>query len=203
MDCQKVGRLILSLRKEKNMTQKHLADLINISDKTISKWERGLGCPDVSLLGELSKSLGVNIEKILLGELDPNEEDKGNMKHINFYVCQSCSNVITSTGEISMSCCGRILEHLLSKPENEEHQITVDEIEDDYYIAIRHEMSRDHYIAFIAYISYDRMLFVKLYPEQAAEVRFPKMYGGTLYTYCTRHGLWKHEQTKRGTRRGN
>jgi len=202
MDCHKVGGLILSLRKEKNMTQKDLADLLNISDKTISKWERGLGCPDVSLLGELSKSLGVNIEKILLGELDPNEEDKGNMKHINFYVCQSCNNVITSTAAISMSCCGRILEPLLSKPENEEHQITVDEIEDDYFIAIRHEMSRDHYIAFIAYISYDRMLFVKLYPEQAAEVRFPKMYGGPLYTYCTRHGLWKHEQTKRGTRRG-
>ncbi|CAH0122809.1 HTH-type transcriptional activator BcrR [Paenibacillus sp. CECT 9249] len=79
MNCQKVGRLILSLRKEKNMTQKDLADLMNISDKTISKWERGLGCPDVSLLSELSKSLGVNIEKILLGELDPNEENRGNI----------------------------------------------------------------------------------------------------------------------------
>jgi len=203
MDCQKVGSLILSLRKEKNMTQKDLADLMNISDKTISKWERGLGCPDVSLLSELSKSLGVNIEKILLGELDPNEENRGNMKNINFYVCQSCSNVITSTGSTSISCCGRIVEPMLANMENDEHQITVDEIEDDYFIKIEHEMSRDHYIAFIAYISYDRVLFVKLYPEQAAEVRFPIMYGGTLYTYCNQHGLWKHEISKRRTGRVN
>jgi transcriptional regulator with XRE-family HTH domain len=64
MDCGKVGKLILYLRKEKNMTQKEVADAMKISDKTISKWERGLGCPDVSLLSELSHILGVNIEKI-------------------------------------------------------------------------------------------------------------------------------------------
>jgi transcriptional regulator with XRE-family HTH domain len=44
MNCDKVGKLIYNLRKEKNMTQKEIADLMNISDKTISKWERGLGC---------------------------------------------------------------------------------------------------------------------------------------------------------------
>lgn len=43
MNCDKIGSLILALRKEKNLTQKNLADLLNISDKTISKWERGLG----------------------------------------------------------------------------------------------------------------------------------------------------------------
>ncbi|MDD4378167.1 MAG: helix-turn-helix transcriptional regulator, partial [Eubacteriales bacterium] len=69
MDCKKVGILIHGLRKEKNLTQKQLADAMNISDKTISKWERGLGCPDVSLLHELSNVLNVNIEKILLGDL--------------------------------------------------------------------------------------------------------------------------------------
>lgn len=55
MDCRKVGKLIFSLREEKNMTQKEVAEAMNISDKTISKWERGLGCPDVSLLSELSR----------------------------------------------------------------------------------------------------------------------------------------------------
>lgn len=48
MDCGKVGKLLLSLRQEKQMTQKEIGDTMNISDKTISKWERGLGCPDVS-----------------------------------------------------------------------------------------------------------------------------------------------------------
>ena len=58
MDCKKIGSLIYELRKDKNMTQKQIADLMNISDKTISKWERGLGCPDISLLPELSQILG-------------------------------------------------------------------------------------------------------------------------------------------------
>lgn len=201
MDCIKVGRLIQSLRKEKRMTQKELALLMNISDKTISKWERGLGCPDVSLLGELSNVLGVNIEKILSGDLNPNEQDGGNMKNVKFYACQSCGNVMTSTGATSISCCGRILEPLLSKSENDEHEITVHEIEEDYFVTIMHEMSRDHYISFVAYILYDRVMLIKLYPEQLAEVRFPKMYGGTLYTYCNRHGLWKYEKKKLGSRR--
>lgn len=73
MNCDKIGSLILALRKEKNLTQKNLADLLNISDKTISKWERGLGCPDVSLLPSLSDILGTNIEKLLLGNLNPND----------------------------------------------------------------------------------------------------------------------------------
>ncbi|GGE79693.1 helix-turn-helix domain-containing protein [Priestia taiwanensis] len=198
MNCIKVGRLIQSLRKDKRMTQKELALLMNISDKTISKWERGLGCPDVSLLGELSNILGVNIEMILSGDLNPNEQDEGNMKNVKFYACQSCGNIMTSTGASSISCCGRILESLLSKTENDEHKITVHEIEEDYFVTIKHEMSRDHYISFVAYISYDRVMLIKLYPEQLAEVRFPKMHGGTLYMYCNRHGLWKYEKKKLG-----
>lgn len=69
------------------MTQKALASAMNISDRTISKWERGTGCPDVSLLQEPSAILEVNIEKILIDDLKPNNTDKGNMKRIKFYVC--------------------------------------------------------------------------------------------------------------------
>ena len=79
MDCKKIGKLILELRKDKNMTQKQLADLMNISDKTISKWERGLGCPDISLLPDLAQILGVNVDKILEGEINSNELAGGNM----------------------------------------------------------------------------------------------------------------------------
>ena len=189
MDCSKVGELILKLRMEKGMTQKNVADAMNISDKTISKWERGLGCPDVSLLTELSNIFGVNIEKILNGNLDPNDADGGNMKKIKFYVCPNCGNIITVTGEAEISCCGRKLDALSSKHEDAEHEIVVQEIEGDYYITIEHQMDKEHYISFIAYASYDRVLIVKLYPEQDAQVRFPKMYGGKLYAYCTKHGL--------------
>lgn len=189
MDCSKVGKLILSLRKEKNMTQKQIADAMNISDKTISKWERGLGCPDVSLLSELSNVLGINIEKILLGDLDPNDVDGGNMKQIKFYVCPNCGNVVNGTGNAEISCCGRKLVPLPAKPADEAHMISVEEIEDDYYITFTHEMSKIHFLSFAAYVTYDRILLIKLYPEQSAEVRFPKMYGGNLYFYCNQHGL--------------
>ena len=86
MDNRKVGELIYHLRKEKGLTQKQLADQMNISDRTISKWERGYGCPDVTLLPSLSTLLGVNIENILDGELSSNEFVGGNMKKSNYFV---------------------------------------------------------------------------------------------------------------------
>ena len=87
MDCKKIGSLIYELRKDKNMTQKQIADLMNISDKTISKWERGLGCPDISLLPELSQILGVSIDQILSGQINLNDLVGGNMNKLKFYVC--------------------------------------------------------------------------------------------------------------------
>ena len=191
MDCSKVGKLILSLRKEKNMTQKDLADMMDLSDRTISKWERGLGCPDISLLNELSQILGVNIEKILTGDLDPNDNDGGNMNKIKFYVCSTCGSALFSTGEADISCCGRKLAMLAVETASENHSMIVEEIEDDYYITIDHEMTRTHYISFVAFTGYDRVLLVKLYPEQNAELRFPKMHGKKLYAYCSIHGLWE------------
>lgn len=190
MDCRKVGELILSLRKEKKMTQRQLADALNISDKTISKWERGLGCPDVSLLHELSEVLGVNVGKILLGNLQSNEVDGGNMRKIKFYVCPNCCNTMTATGEVEISCCGRKLLPLIPKPADMSHRSTIEQIENDFYITFTHEMSKEHYLSFVAYVTYDRVLLVKLYPEQSSEVRFPKMYGGKLYFGCSQHGLW-------------
>jgi len=124
MDCSKVGKLIFNLRKEKSMTQKELAEAMNLSDRTISKWERGIGCPDVSLLHELSNILGVNIEKILSGDLAPNDADGGNMKRVKFHVCTNCGNVLFSTGEAEISCCGRKLAPLNVNSEDESHLYT-------------------------------------------------------------------------------
>ena len=190
MDCSRVGKLIFDLRKEKKLTQKQLANAMNISDKTISKWERGLGCPDVSLLKSLSDILGVHIEKILLGNLDPNDIDGGNMKRIKFYACPNCGNILTTTGEAAISCCGRKLLPLIAKSADDLHKINVEEIEDDFYITFKHEMTKKHYLTFFAYVTCDRVLLIKLYPEQGGEVRFPKRQRGTLYYCCKEHGLW-------------
>lgn len=190
MDCKKVGKLILSLRKEKRMTQKQLAEAMNVSDKTISKWERGLGCPDVSLLSGLSAVLGVNIEELLSGALSPNRADAGNMRKLEFYLCPRCGNVMTSTGKAEFSCCGRRLAPLVAKPHDAEHELGIETVEDDCYVTFAHDMTKAHYITFVAYVAYDRVLIVKLYPEQAAEARFPMLRGGKLYYCCNLHGLW-------------
>lgn len=115
MDYTKIGTLIYKLRKEKNMTQKQLADAMNLSDRTISKWERGLGCPDISLLIQLSELLNVNIKEILSGDLISNEFVGGNMKNTKYYVCPLCGNITLSTGNAVISCCSRVLEELVPK----------------------------------------------------------------------------------------
>ncbi len=198
MDCNKVGNLLKALRNEKDMTQKQLAERMHLSDKTISKWERGLGCPDVSLLGELSKLFEVNIEKILLGDLELNDMETGNLKRIKFYVCPNCGNVISTTGDAELSCCGRKLAPLVAKPADETHRVTIQDDDGEYYITFDHEMTKAHFISFVAYVSSDRSLFVRLYPEQTAALRLPKLSGGKLgkkfgsklYYYCSKDGLW-------------
>ncbi len=191
MDCTKVGALIKNLRKEKQMTQKDIAGWMNISDKTISKWERGLGCPDVTLLSELSGILGVSIEKILTGELNKKNRDGSNMKLIKFYVCSNCSNVINSLSHAEICCCGRKIEALTVQSENIEHQINLIDIEDEYYLTMDHPMTKTHFISFVACVGFDRVILIKLYPEQNAELRIPKLHRGKLYAYCSIHGLWK------------
>ena len=84
MDQIKTGGLIRALRTQKGLTQKALAEVVGVGDKAVSKWERGQGCPDVSLLPELSRVLGVGLEALLSGQLDANDQERGNMKKLNF-----------------------------------------------------------------------------------------------------------------------
>ncbi len=74
MDNRKIGEFITMTRKQKNLTQKELADMLGITDKAISKWERGAGYPDISLLKPLSDVLGVTVTELLEGEPNPMSE---------------------------------------------------------------------------------------------------------------------------------
>lgn len=190
MDYKKVGNLIWLLRREQNMTQKQLADKMNISDKTISKWERGLGCPDVSLLTTLSSLLGVNIEEILLGDLSPNSFVGGNMKNTKYYVCPACGNVTLCTGNAAVSCCGRKLTSLVPQKLSDSQKLTVEVIEDDWYITSEHPMKKDHYISFIALATGDKIHLYKQYPEWNLQLRIPGREHGTLFYFCTNTGLY-------------
>lgn len=190
MDCKKIGQLIYKLRKEKAMTQKQLADIMNISDKAISKWERGQGCPDVSLLPELAQILGVSIDGILSGEIIANELVGGNMNKLKFYVCPQCNNLITSIEDVEILCCSKKIEKLEARKADEEHFLKVENVEDELYITSNHEMKKEHYIAFVAYVRGDRVNIIKQYPEWNLEFRLRKQGHGKLYFYCTDHGLF-------------
>lgn len=191
MDSSKVGKLILHLRKEQGLTQKNVADTLNISNKTVSKWERGFGCPDVSLLADLSGVLGADMQKMLEGELDPNKPDSGDIKKIRFYVCPTCGNVLTSSSKASISCCGRKLLPLESRAQLDNHHMSVEEIDIYDYISIDHEMNKSHFIRFIAFVGIDIVMLKRLYPEQSADMYIPAgQRNGKLYGYCSQHGLW-------------
>ena len=126
------------------------------------------------------------------GEYITNQNKTSNMLKSNFYVCSICGNIIRTTGENINSCCGINLPILEADLEDNKHIINCDIVEDEFFISINHEMSKDHYISFIAYITNDRCEIVKLYPEQNAEVRFFKRGKGIIYAYCNKDGLIKN-----------
>lgn len=69
MDNQKIGDLIKKIRKEKNLTQKGLADILMVTDKAVSKWERGVGYPEITLIPELANALGITVSELLNGSI--------------------------------------------------------------------------------------------------------------------------------------
>ncbi len=76
MNNKTLGTTISSLRKEKNMTQLQLAQLMNVTDKAVSKWERDLSCPDINSLPKLAECLGVSVNDLMQVKSELNDENK-------------------------------------------------------------------------------------------------------------------------------
>lgn len=191
MDLIKNGKLLCDLRKAKGMTQKQVADRLGVLPKTVSKWETGHGFPDVSVVSSLADVLGVSERILLSGDLTQNMQEVGNMKKTKFYVCPNCGSMLQGTGECKITCCGKPVDALQCKKADEGHSIKISEIENDFYIEWNHEMTKEHYISLVSYVGFDRVLTVRMYPEQDSAVRFPKMFKGRLYFYCNNHGLFE------------
>ena len=189
MDNEKVGGLIRRLRLEMGLTQLELAGLLGVSDKAVSKWERGLGCPEVSLLPPLSRALGVELERMLRGDLSPNEQVGGNMKKLRYFVCPSCGSLTFSSGEAEVSCCGRRLTALEPRKAREEEKLRVEVVETDWFVSGDHPMRKDDYVSFLAFAAGDRVQVVRLYPEWDLQARIPARGHGMLLWYSHRQGL--------------
>jgi len=191
MNTYVTAATIRTLREMKNLTQAELAKQIGVSDKAISKWETSKGLPDISLLQPLAKALGVSVIELMNGEQITNKNTAANLLRSPIYVCPVCGNVIHSTGNAVISCCGVTLPALDAEEIDSEHDLIIENIEDEQFITIEHPMTKQHYISFIVYVTSDRFQMIKFYPEGNAQTRLQLRRMSTLYLYCNKHGLFK------------
>lgn len=190
MDAKTIGQMIRTRREAKGMTQSQLAAALSVSDKAVSRWETGRGFPDFTLLSPIAEALGISISELMQGECVTNRNVSGNVLRAKFYVCPNCGNILFSMGECVMTCCGMTLPPLEVEDEAEtDHNIQLARVEDDYYVTAEHPMEKSHFLSFVAFVTDDSIQLVKLYPEGAAQARFPLRRDGLLYAYCNRHGL--------------
>ena len=193
MNIYVTSAAVRRLREGKNLTQQALADKIGVSCKAVSKWETGRGLPDISLLEPLAQALGVSVMELMSGETVSNRNVSCNMLRTKLYVCPVCGNVIHCAGEAVVSCCGITLPPLEAEEPDREHRFSLERVEDEEFLSIRHPMTKEHFISFIAYATSDRFQLVKFYPEGNAETRLRLQGRGVLYAYCNRHGLYKRK----------
>ena len=191
MNTYVTGATIRQLREKRNLTQAELAEQIGVSSKTVSKWETAKGLPDISLLQPLAQALNISVIELMSGEHIINKNTSANMLRSHFHVCPICGNVIHSTGNSLISCCGITLPALEAEEADDDHAITIEAVEDEHFITLRHPMTKTHFISFLAYVTDHRIQLVKLYPEGNPETRLQLRGMGYLYWYCNQHGLYR------------
>ena len=185
------GEILRKQRKRKGYTQAELAEKIGVGDKTISKWETGRSLPDMLAVQTLAEVFGLSLAELMGGTKVENRNAAGNMQKCRWYVCPICGNILCAQGESVISCCGLMLSTLQAKDCEETHWIQSEEIDGEWYLTIQHEMSKEHFISFVALVGGDRVQIVKLYPEQEAEAHFMMRGHGVAYIYCNQHGLYR------------
>jgi DNA-binding XRE family transcriptional regulator/desulfoferrodoxin (superoxide reductase-like protein) len=190
------GAVIKELREKYHLTQAELAERLNVSDKTVSKWETAKGYPDISLLESIAKIFDISVTELISGNAVSNGNVSANMMRSKFYVCPVCGNSIHSMGEAVIQCHGLILTPCQAEETDENHMIFMERVEDEYYIRIEHDMTKQHYITFIAALSSDRIQMVKLYPEGNAEARVKINGVRKILFYCNRDGLFSIKPVK-------
>ena len=184
------GAVIKELREKHHLTQAELANKLNVSDKTVSKWETAKGYPDISLLEPIARVFGISVTELISGNAIQNVNTSGNMMRSKFYVCPVCGNIMHCMGEAVIQCHGVQLMPCQEEEIDEKHSMSIEMIEDEYFVRVEHEMTKSHYISFIAAVCVDKIHIIKLYPEGNAEVRFPIRGVRKILFCCNQDGLF-------------
>lgn len=190
MNAEKTGNLIRSLRIKKGLTQKELAQMICVTDKAVCKWEKGRGCPNITLISQLSKVLEVDIQSILQGYLDKNKKIGENMNHLKFYKCPTCGNLVTSIKSVELSCCSNKLSPVSAQTRSDpEYQPVIQEFDGQYSIKFNHPMTKSNYISQVIVVRYDQIMTVNLYAESEAIITIPQVRGIRLFVITNKSEL--------------
>lgn len=184
------GAVIKELREKNHLTQSELAEKLCVSDKTISKWETAKGYPDISLLETIANVFGISIAELISGNTVSNVNVSANMLRSKFYVCPVCGNIIHMMGEAVIHCHGVLLTPFQAEETDKNHKVFIERVEDAYYVRIEHDMTKKHYISFVAALSSDRIQMVKLYPEGNPEARFKINGVKKIFFYCNKDGSY-------------
>ncbi|WP_454940305.1 helix-turn-helix domain-containing protein [Evtepia sp.] len=185
------GAIIKQLREGKGMTQAQLAARLQVSDKAVSRWETAKGYPDITLIEPLAQALDISVMELLSGDWVTNANRAGNLLRSKWYVCPICGNILHSTGAAVVSCCGLTLPPLEAELPDGDHAITVEPVEDEYYVTVDHPMEKGHFLSFLAGVSDEGVQLVKLYPEGSGAARLKLRRMKWVYAYCNRHGLFR------------
>ena len=157
MNTYVTGTTVKGLREQRKMTQAELGEKIGVSSKTVSKWETGKGLPDITLLQPLAQALGISVIELMNGEQITNRNVSANLLRGKFYVCPLCGNIIHCTGNTVVSCCGITLPAMEAEEADEDHGLTVERVEDEHFVTVRHPMTKTHFISFAAYVTTDQI----------------------------------------------
>ena len=193
MNTYITGNVIKRLREAKGMTQSELGEQIGVSSKAASKWETAKGLPDIALIEPLAGALGVSVMELMSGDTVINKNVSCNILRSKFYVCPVCGNILYAAGDAVISCCGITLPALEPEETDESHRIRIQSVEDEHFITVAHDMTKSHYISFVAFVTTDRIQLIKFYPEGNAETRLQLRGSGFLYVYCNQHGLMRQK----------
>lgn len=120
-------------------------------------------------------------------------------ENLNFYRCPICGNIVELIdGNMDrIICCGKSMIKMIANTTDavvEKHVPVYERVDNEIVVRVgevEHPMEEEHYIMWIAQVSKDKVVRVKLHPESKIEVRFPYISDSVLYAYCNKHGLWK------------